>query len=449
MSTEQDFLAEVEAFLERHQMAPASLGSQALKDPKFVSDLRNGRSPSLKTIEKLRLWMQAHGEQGAPAAPPPVAERTASPMAGAGRGDKKRRRGTVPRVASSEIGGGGARRRGARGVRVVFWLVLLSGLAAGAYFFGPRAYRTVADLLAPPGQPPVGGAAPSSRMQSLDRRLQTLEARPAGGALAEREVARLDRRLDGLALRLSALEKRLTENPPAAASDQPANDRRIDALGRRLEALGKRLAARESGAGGEAGIAALRLVFALEEVRRAALSGEAFEAPLARLAAAVPATDPGLATAVERLHPFAARGIPLARRLGEDFATAAEPALAADSRSGQGWWRRLLGSLGRLVRIRATDSATAKGDAAIVMAAEEALGQGDPGAALKALDGLSAPAAGVETLLEWRARAARRLEALVLLDQLAAATDAALAKGLNGGDASDSPATEPPPGGRR
>ena len=54
------FLTEIEGFLIKSSLDPSSLGKQALGDPSFVSDLRKGRSPSTRTIEKVRAWLRSH-----------------------------------------------------------------------------------------------------------------------------------------------------------------------------------------------------------------------------------------------------------------------------------------------------------------------------------------------------------------------------------------------------
>jgi sulfate adenylyltransferase subunit 2 len=55
------FLAEIEQFLATSATDATSLGKQALGDPSFVFDLRKGRSPSTRTIEKLHSWISANG----------------------------------------------------------------------------------------------------------------------------------------------------------------------------------------------------------------------------------------------------------------------------------------------------------------------------------------------------------------------------------------------------
>jgi len=59
------FLSEIEQFLASAGMDPTALGKQALGDPSFVFDLRKGRSPSTRTIDKVRNWI---AQQKAPAA---------------------------------------------------------------------------------------------------------------------------------------------------------------------------------------------------------------------------------------------------------------------------------------------------------------------------------------------------------------------------------------------
>jgi len=57
MTLQDDFLAEIEAFLTSNEMDPSAFGREALKDPNFVFDLRKGRAPNLRTIERVREFM--------------------------------------------------------------------------------------------------------------------------------------------------------------------------------------------------------------------------------------------------------------------------------------------------------------------------------------------------------------------------------------------------------
>jgi len=62
------FLTEIDRFLLTSGIDPTSLGKQALGDPSFVFDLRKGRSPSTRTMNKVRGWM---GQQRTAATPAP------------------------------------------------------------------------------------------------------------------------------------------------------------------------------------------------------------------------------------------------------------------------------------------------------------------------------------------------------------------------------------------
>lgn len=58
MATFQErFLAEIEVYLAVSGMNPTRFGRNAMSDPKFVFDLRAGRSPSARTIRRVRDWM--------------------------------------------------------------------------------------------------------------------------------------------------------------------------------------------------------------------------------------------------------------------------------------------------------------------------------------------------------------------------------------------------------
>lgn len=53
----EQLLADVEAHLRATGMRPTNFGKAALKDPGFVFDLRNGRSPSLKIAARVYEYM--------------------------------------------------------------------------------------------------------------------------------------------------------------------------------------------------------------------------------------------------------------------------------------------------------------------------------------------------------------------------------------------------------
>lgn len=57
MNEQAKFLAEIEAFMDRHDMLATDFGRRALKDFAFVSRMRAGRNPSLRTVSRCRQFM--------------------------------------------------------------------------------------------------------------------------------------------------------------------------------------------------------------------------------------------------------------------------------------------------------------------------------------------------------------------------------------------------------
>ena len=66
----QTFLTEIERHLVQKNMDASTFGKLALGDPNFIFDLRKGRSPSTRTIDKVRAFMAAAAAEAAPAAAP-------------------------------------------------------------------------------------------------------------------------------------------------------------------------------------------------------------------------------------------------------------------------------------------------------------------------------------------------------------------------------------------
>lgn len=52
-------LREVEKFLRVSQVSAARFGREAMRDPRFVFDLRKGREPRLRTVTKVRAYLEA------------------------------------------------------------------------------------------------------------------------------------------------------------------------------------------------------------------------------------------------------------------------------------------------------------------------------------------------------------------------------------------------------
>ncbi len=65
----QTFLAEIERHLATKNIEASAFGKQALGDPNFVFDLKKGRSPSTRTMDKVRAFMAAASQPKASAAP--------------------------------------------------------------------------------------------------------------------------------------------------------------------------------------------------------------------------------------------------------------------------------------------------------------------------------------------------------------------------------------------
>ena len=72
MTLLESFLVDVEAFLSERRMEASLFGRNALKDPNFVFDLRKGRCPNLRTIQRVRGFMAGHASKPARAESQPI-----------------------------------------------------------------------------------------------------------------------------------------------------------------------------------------------------------------------------------------------------------------------------------------------------------------------------------------------------------------------------------------
>jgi hypothetical protein len=60
MDPTAQFIAEIDAFLERSGMTPTAFGWGALKDPNFVGDLKKkGRQPTLGVVGRVHEFIRA------------------------------------------------------------------------------------------------------------------------------------------------------------------------------------------------------------------------------------------------------------------------------------------------------------------------------------------------------------------------------------------------------
>ena len=74
----QTFLADIERYLASRNIEASAFGKQALGDPNFVFDLKKGRSPSTRTMDKVRAFMAAANQPKAATTAPGT-----TPVAGA------------------------------------------------------------------------------------------------------------------------------------------------------------------------------------------------------------------------------------------------------------------------------------------------------------------------------------------------------------------------------
>lgn len=57
----EEFTGEVEAFLRKGKgMDATTFGKLSLRDPKFVFDIRKGRSPTARIIDKVRTFIKTY-----------------------------------------------------------------------------------------------------------------------------------------------------------------------------------------------------------------------------------------------------------------------------------------------------------------------------------------------------------------------------------------------------
>lgn len=51
-------LRDVEKFLKVSNTPPTRFGREAMGDPRFVFDLRNGREPGVRTVKRVRAFLE-------------------------------------------------------------------------------------------------------------------------------------------------------------------------------------------------------------------------------------------------------------------------------------------------------------------------------------------------------------------------------------------------------
>ena len=63
MTHAEAFLAEVEAFLERSKMPASEFGKAAVNDRSLVRDLRAGRMPSLRLVDRVHDFIRSQASE--------------------------------------------------------------------------------------------------------------------------------------------------------------------------------------------------------------------------------------------------------------------------------------------------------------------------------------------------------------------------------------------------
>lgn len=285
----------------------------------------------------------------------------------------------------------------------------------------------------------VGGLANSSgdeagtRLTGLEKRLQSLEARPAiaaGGAEIKKladDVASLRQSVDGFAARLAA-------RPAGADTGQGQNDLailrqsivgleqklaatpNIAALTADIAALRREIAARPAGGGEPAAL----LLVAVDLLKGAVDRGQAYAGELEAARALGLAAD-----IADRLAPAAPRGVATARQLADLLRDRVGPMLDSLQQKPDGIAEQLLQSLTRLVRVRPVGEVAGLDPASRLARLEARLQTGDAAGALEELTGLPAPMQAASGLL------AEGLRLRVMADRLLSGAIADLVKSLS------------------
>lgn len=271
-------------------------------------------------------------------------------------------------------------------------------------------------------------AALSNRVTDLDSRLAAREA-DKSSAIANDELNRqinaltqqfgaASARLDELSSRLDAVEKMAPEGSAAAQAAADAYARELANLREmfsgelaKVEAAQADAAKLEADAASAAKDAAGRA--ALSRVMAALDTGQPFEAPLAELTDATGIAAPGVLTALAK------EGVPTLAQLQAGFAPVARAALDASIRAAvdDGSMNRFTAFLRTQLGTRSLEPRAGDDPDAVLSRAEDDLRNGRIAGALTELDTL--PDAAKPLLVDWRAEAQKRLDALTAGAQLA------------------------------
>jgi hypothetical protein len=64
--TNEELIASIDGFLARHGMAETRLGREATGEASLISTIRAGRSPRLKSLQRLAAFMAEHDARSMP-----------------------------------------------------------------------------------------------------------------------------------------------------------------------------------------------------------------------------------------------------------------------------------------------------------------------------------------------------------------------------------------------
>ncbi|MCC7281429.1 MAG: hypothetical protein IT556_03525, partial [Acetobacteraceae bacterium] len=287
-------------------------------------------------------------------------------------------------------------------------LATLEARPAAAAELGPvaerlaAAERRLAELAARPA--PAPGASVTA-MEALAGRVSTLESRPApatGAAMGAATTEAIAAAVTPLAARLSALEQRPVP-PPAATPDAVAQlNQRVSALEARAATADQtpRIAAIEN---------KVALLVAATALQHRLAAGEPLGPALALL--------PAAADAPAALRAFAAAAPPTAAELRRDFTAAARAAKLGSTPEGGDAATVVRGFLSGLVTVRRGEEVVlGTSDSAALATAETRLDAGDLAGAVAALAPLTPGAA--QAVAPWKARAQALLDARAALGAL-------------------------------
>jgi len=60
MVTAEQFISKIDSYLQSHKVSASAFGRAAIGDPNLVSDLKAGRMPNLRTLNRITEYMDAN-----------------------------------------------------------------------------------------------------------------------------------------------------------------------------------------------------------------------------------------------------------------------------------------------------------------------------------------------------------------------------------------------------